>query len=385
MKVYLIAGESSGDYLGSELMSGLRKLYSDICFFGVGGPLMEGKGLSSLFPMNELSLMGLFEIIPKLPSLIKRKNEVINNVLSIKPDILITIDSPDFTLRVAKGVKRKTNIKIIHYVAPTVWAWRKGRARRMTKYIDHVLALFPFEPKILKKSGLKSHFVGHPITSSLIATGNEVSTFREKYNIKNKRLLLVLPGSRHSEVKKLIGTFEKSLLLVNEQFPNHELIIPITKNVEGYVRNSTASWAKKPVIISSSNESEKRAAFYEAEVALAASGTVSLELAFNSVPMVIAYDLNIFSRIIMNYLLKIESVCLVNIVSGSKVIPEFLGKECRPEKIANALISLISDENLRNTQKEVQESCIKALEPQFKNSENYLPAHKVFEIIANKI
>ena len=186
-------------------------------------------------------------------------------------------------------------------------------------------------------------------------------------------------------MKKLIGTFEKSLVLVKEKFPNHELIIPITKNVEGYVRNATSGWAKKPVIISSSNESEKRAAFYEAEVALAASGTVSLELAFNSVPMVIAYDLNIFSRIIMNYLLKIESVCLVNIVSGSKVIPEFLGKECRPEEIANALIRLISDKNLRDSQKEIQESCIKALEPQFKNSENYSPAHKVFEIITNKI
>ena len=385
MKVYLIAGESSGDYLGSELMSGLRKLYSEIRFYGVGGPLMEGKGLSSLFPMNELSLMGLFEIIPKLPSLIKRKNEVINNVISIKPDILITIDSPDFTLRVAKEVKRKTNIKIIHYVAPTVWAWRKGRARRMKKYIDHVLALFPFEPKILEKSGLKSHFVGHPITSSSIATSSEISIFRDKYNINNKRLLLVLPGSRYNEVKKLIGTFEKSLMLVNEKFPKHELIIPITKNVEGFVRNATSGWAKKPIIISSSNESEKRAAFYEAEVALAASGTVSLELAFNSVPMVIAYDFNILSRIIMNYLLRIESVCLVNIISGSKVIPEFLGEKCRPDEIANALIRLIGDINLRNAQKKVQERCIKALEPKFKNSENYLPAYKVFEIITNKI
>jgi lipid-A-disaccharide synthase len=329
--------------------------------------------------------MGIFEILPKLPSLIKRKNEIIDDIISVQPNILITIDSPDFTLRIAKKIKRMTNIKTIHYVAPTVWAWRKNRAKRMAKYIDYVLALFPFEPKILQESGLKSYFVGHPIVNYKIATSSEVNSFKDKYGLKEKKILLVLPGSRYSEVKRLTGTFEKSLKPVIKRFPNYELIIPTTKNVEPYVRGVTLNWAKQPIIISSSNESEKKAAFYSANVALAASGTVSLELALNEVPMVIAYDINFFSRMLMNYLVKIDSVSLVNIVTGSKIIPEFIGKRCRPEFISKALLELMSDKKVRDVQANVQSRCISLLRPNGSRLERYFSALKVFEILDKEI
>lgn len=386
MKVYLIAGENSGDYLGSELILGLKQFYTDtdISFFGIGGPLMKDCGLNSLFPMEELSLMGIFEIFPRLPALIKRRKEVIEDIISVRPDILITIDSPDFTLRVAKKIKRMTNIKTIHYVAPTVWAWRKGRAEKMSTYIDYVLALFPFEPKILNESGLKSHFVGHPIASYKVASRSEVRQFRDKYKLEKKKILLVLPGSRLSEVKRLVGIFEQSLKLVNKRFPNHEFIMPTTGNVEGYVRKATANWIKKPIIIPSSHESEKKAAFCEADVALAASGTVSLELALNVVPMVIAYDMNIFSRVLLHYLLKIDSVCLVNIVSKSKVIPEFIGSRCRPELIANALSKVMIDKKSRDSQASVQLNCINLLKPREDSQGKCIAALKVFEIINEK-
>lgn len=367
MKIYLIAGEESGDLLGYNLMSGLKKLFPEVEFCGIGGSLMESQGLKSIFKMSELSVMGVFEILPKLPQLIKRKNQVINDIININPDALITIDSPDFCLRVAKKVKQKTDIKTIHYVAPTVWAWRRGRALKMAKYIDHVLALFPFEKPFLLNSGLSCDFVGHPIANHQIANPSEVTIFRKKFDLGKKKIILILPGSRIGEVKRLINIFEKTLDIVNQKFPEFELVIPTTKGVESLVKELTKTWSKKPIILNTNNcsyevyNSYKKAAFREATVALAASGTVSLELALNSVPMVIAYDVNFLSRIILKFLLKIKTVTLVNIVTETNSVPEFLGAKCQPVAIADALMELLNSQELRSKQIEVHKVCMARL------------------------
>ena len=385
MKIYLIAGEESGDLLGYNLMSGLKKIIPDIEFCGVGGSLMESQGLKSIFKMSELSVIGIFEILPNLFKLIKRKNQVIDDIIRVNPDALITIDSPDFCLRVAKKVKQKTSIPTIHYVAPTVWAWRKRRALKMAKYIDHVLALFPFEKSLLLESGLSCDFVGHPIVGQQIAKPNEVTDFRKKFNLGTKKIILILPGSRIGEVKRLTDIFKETLNIVSQQFPEFALVIPTTKSVESLVKELTNTWHEKPIILANSTysyevyNSYKKAAFKEATVALAASGTVSLELATNSVPMVIAYDVNFLSRVILKFLLKIKTVTLVNIVTGTDVVPEFLGAKCQPEAIAEALIDLLHSKELRNKQIESYKICMARLVPEGDLNQGDFAAAKVIE------
>ena len=385
MKIYLIAGEESGDLLGYNLMSGLKKIIPDVEFCGVGGSLMESQGLKSIFKMSELSVMGIFEILPNLFKLIKRKNQVIDDIIRLNPDALITIDSPDFCLRVAKKIKQKTSIQTIHYVAPTVWAWRKGRALKMAKYIDHVLALFPFEKSLLMESGLSCDFVGHPIVSQQTAKPKEVNDFRNKFNLGKRKIILILPGSRITEVKRLIRIFEKTLDLVNHKFPEFALVIPTTKTVESLVKEFTKTWSNKPIILTNNNYSHeaynsyKRAVFKEATVALAASGTVSLELAVNSVPMVIAYDVNFLSRIILKFLLKINTVTLVNIVAETDAVPEFLGANCQPAVIAGAIIELLNSHELRGKQIESHEICMARLLPEGDLTQGSFAAAKVVQ------
>jgi len=200
MKVFIIAGEPSGDRLGGALMAGLKSLRSDITFDGIGGTDMAAEGLTSRFDMSELSVMGIAEILPKYKSLMARINETAQAVIDAKPDVMITIDSPDFSLRVAKRVKAASDIRTVHYVAPTVWAWRPGRAKKMARYIDHVLALFPFEPPLMEAEGMACDFVGHPVVGEKIATHREAAAFRQAHEIGDAPLMLVLPGSRRSEV-----------------------------------------------------------------------------------------------------------------------------------------------------------------------------------------
>ncbi len=195
---FLIAGEPSGDKLGAQLMAGLKELHPDVRFSGIGGPLMEGQGLTSDFPMGELSVMGVLEILPRLPKLLRRVRATIDRVAQISPDALITIDSPDFCLRVAKGVRNKApGIGTVHYVAPTVWAWRPGRAAKMARFVDHVLALFPFEPPYMEAHGMTCDFVGHPVAREVTPSASECAAFRAEIGVApDQRLLLVLPGSR---------------------------------------------------------------------------------------------------------------------------------------------------------------------------------------------
>ena len=350
MKLFLIAGEPSGDALGAALMAGVKALGPDTTFSGVGGPLMEAEGLKSLFPMEDLAVMGLLEVLPKYAHLKRRIRETADAVNAAEPDVLITIDSPDFCLRVAALVRAaRPGQKTVHYVAPTVWAWRPGRAAKMAPLIDHVLALFPFEPPYMEAAGMGCTFVGHPVVAQPRATPAEAAAFRAGRAIgAGQPLLLCLPGSRKGEVTRLLPRFAQAIGALQSRHPGLRVALLTVRGVAPLVHEMTALWPQPPLVLETA--SDKRAAFAAADLALAASGTVSLELAANRVPMVIAHDFNRLTWWLMKRAALIDTVTLVNIVSQTRVVPEFLGPACQPGPIAGALDRLITDPSARAAQ-----------------------------------
>lgn len=346
MRVFLVAGEPSGDRLGGALMQGLKTLVPGVEFDGVGGPLMEAQGLESRFPMSELSVMGLVEVLPKFFHLKRRIAETAQAVLDTRPDVLITIDSPDFSLRVARQVKARSSIRTVHYVAPSVWAWRPGRANKMAKVIDHVLALLPFEPPYMENAGMECDFVGHPVASEPIATKDEIARFRADHDLGNAPILLALPGSRRGEVDRLAPIFGDAIALYLKDRPDMRVVVPSVAHVAETVKAHVKNWPGSPVVVDPSGKSpqeseiQKRAAFAASRIALAASGTVSLELAAQSTPMVIAYKLTWLTQKIAERMVKLDTVTLVNLVSETRTVPECLLDDCMPETICAALTSV---------------------------------------------
>ncbi len=337
MKLFMIAGEPSGDRLGATLMRGLQSLSPGTEFEGIGGLLMQTEGLTSLFPMEELSIMGIAEVLPKYFALKRRIAEAARAALATNPVALITIDSPDFCLRVAAQVKAaRPDLKTIHYVAPSVWAWRPGRAARMSRVVDHVLALLPFEPPYMTAAGMTCDFVGHPVVAEPLATQKEAAMLAGK-----GPLFLALPGSRRGEVARIAPVIGEVLARLRGVHPDLRVALPTVRGVADLVREVTQAWPVTPQIID--DPVLKRAAFAAADVALAASGTVSLELAANGCPMVIAYDMNRATLWLMQRAALIDTVTLVNLVSGTRTVPEFIGKDCRADRIAPALLALMQD------------------------------------------
>lgn len=342
LRFFLIAGEPSGDRLGAALMLGLKTLHPEVEFLGVGGPLMAEQGLDSLFPMSELSIMGLIEVLPKYRHLKRRIAQTARAVLDAAPDALITIDSPDFCLRVAEVVKSaRPDLRTIHYVAPSVWAWRPKRAEKMAKVIDHVLALLPFEPPLMQAAGMSCDFVGHPVVAEPLATPSELAAFAGA-----KPLILVLPGSRKGEVARLAPILGAVVAKVKLRHPLARVALPTVPNVADLVTKLSRDWAIKPEVIT--DPARKRGAFAAADVAIAASGTVSLELAANGCPMVIAYDMNRVTLAIMRRMALIDTVTLVNIVSGTRSVPEFIGPRCTPDLIADAVFETLNHPQTQN-------------------------------------
>ncbi len=350
MKIALIAGESSGDKLGAALIDGLDAILEQPAdFIGVAGPRMITRGMDSLFAMQELSVMGIVEILKQYPRLKRRLDETADYIIAQNPDVLITIDAPEFSLRLAKIIHAKSDIPTVHYVAPTVWAWRPKRADKMAQFIDHVLALFPFEPPLMQRAGMSCDFVGHPVVTDPIATNEEVAAFRDDFGIGDAPLVLILPGSRNNEISKLMAPFGETLALARQTMPDLQCVLPAAPHVVGAVQEAVQNWPIRPIVLDhrelgeTTYEVAKRAAFRAADVALAASGTVSLELAANDTPMVIAYDMGWLSRQIIGRMLITDTVTLVNLVTDTRVIPEFIGKNCRADLIAPALLeSLIA-------------------------------------------
>ncbi|MFC0339217.1 lipid-A-disaccharide synthase [Paracoccus niistensis] len=350
MRAFLIAGEPSGDRLGAALIAGLRELDPALEVRGIGGEGMAAQGLESLFPMSELSLMGIWEILPKYRALKRRIAQTAQAVIDAAPDVLVTIDSPDFGLRVARIVRAAApQIRTVHYVAPSVWAWRSGRAAKMAQVIDHVLAILPFEPPLMQAAGMSCDFVGHPVVAEPLASPAEAAAFRARHGIAGDApLVLCLPGSRRGEVERLGPRFDEALMRLRDRVPEMRVVLPTVPGVADMVRGMVRRWPTAPVVVQ--GEADKRAAFAAADLALAASGTVSLELAANGVPMVIGYDMAPVSRALIGMLLKTDTVTLVNLVSETRVVPEFLGRRCQPGPMANALLRLLDDADARAEQ-----------------------------------
>jgi lipid-A-disaccharide synthase len=350
-RIFLVATEESGDRLGANLMKVLRqRLGGAVAFEGVGGQSMAREGLTSRFPIEELSIMGLAAVGRQLPMILRRIRETAAAVIEGSPDILVIIDSPDFTHRVARRVRaRDPSIPIVDYVSPSVWAWRPGRARAMCGYVDHVLALLPFEPEAYRRlRGPPCSYVGHPLIE-------QIALLRPNPDERARRdtlppVLLVLPGSRRSEVRHHMAVFGATLERLRAEGVAFEPVLPTMPHLVEAVAEGVKDWKVEPRIIV--GEKEKQAAFRSAHAALAKSGTATLELAISGVPMVAAYRGGAVESWILRSMIKLNSVILANLVIGENVVPEFIQHDCTPENLAPALREILGDTPLRRRQVE---------------------------------
>ncbi|WP_131868205.1 MULTISPECIES: lipid-A-disaccharide synthase [unclassified Bradyrhizobium] len=350
-KIFLIATEESGDRLGSALMKVLRQRLGDgVQFVGVGGRTMAREGLESLFPIEELSIVGFAAVVQQLPKILRLIRKTADAVAEAAPDVLVIIDSPDFTHRVARRVRsRSPGIPIVDYVSPQLWAWRPGRARTMLGYVDHVLGLLPFEPEEYRKlGGPPCSYVGHPLIEQLSSLRPNAE--EQKRRAGTPPVLLVLPGSRRSEIRHHLDVFGATFDRLQAQGRTFELMLPTMPHLEATIREGVANWPVKPEIVI--GENEKRAAFRIAHAALAKSGTVTLELALSGIPMVTAYRVGAIEAFILRRAIRVSSVILANLVIGKDVIPEYLQEDCTPEKLAPALRDLLTESPLRRQQVE---------------------------------
>jgi len=351
LKIFIIAGEDSGDKLGSAIIDGLSEVTdTPTKFVGIGGSGMKSRGLYSIFPMSELSVMGLVEIASQYKNLKKRLNQTVSSILDEKPDVLLTIDAPEFCFRVAKKIKLlNKNIPIVHYVAPSVWAWRPNRAEKISNFIDHVLALFPFEPQYFHNVGIGCDFVGHPIVSETTADEESVKEFKKVYALKDEPLILCLPGSRRSEINRLMPTFGKTLKKFSNALPDARFVLASTPNVYEYSKNFLDCMPNDIIFLTPEKFGIekylefKKASFKISHLALAASGTVCLELAANDTPMVIGYDMNFLSRQIISFMLRTDTVNLVNLITGNRNIPECIGLDFKSEQLFLEMVRVYSN------------------------------------------
>jgi lipid-A-disaccharide synthase len=350
---YIVAGEVSGDMIGAGVMKSLKKLTSGKArFAGVGGVHMSSEGLESLFPIEELSVLGLFELIPKIPKLLKRIRETVHDIFLKKPCAVITIDSKGFNFRIAKQIalkqnKQTENIKLIHMVAPTVWAWRPGRAKKIAKLFDHLLAMFPFEPAYFIPHGLKTSFVGHPALEE--KEGNP-DTFKKSFSIPKDCLVLsLLPGSRTGEIDRLLPVFEETISKLKHHFPRLYIVIPTVLALEDRVRNIISEWTAENVILV--RNQDKQDAFAASDFAIAASGTATLELALARVPTIVAYKVNFLTGWIAYFLVNHQSIVLANRILEQPLFPLLVQKNCNSDKIVEVLIS---QKNRKNIAKEME-------------------------------
>lgn len=342
--IYLIAGEASGDLLASRLMTALNKKTSGrVRFTGVGGETMHRLGFQSLYNNSELAVMGMAEVIPRLPKIFKLMQATIADIKEKRPDIVITVDSWSFSDRIHKKIKG-LGIPHIHYVAPQVWAWREGRAAKMFGKVDALLTLLPFENKYFTKYGVDTLCVGHPVVEGFSVSGNGAE-FRKKYNIPAEATVVsVLPGSRHNEVSYLLPVFARAIKLLSKKIPNLYVVIPTVNAVAGVVSRHSARWGV-PVVVLCGKDKEKADAFAASETALAASGTVSLELAIAGVPHIIAYKMSPITVYFAKRLLKIKYVNLINILANSAIIPELLQDSCTPDILADNMEVLLTNKD----------------------------------------
>ena len=358
--IFILAGESSGDRLGAALMRRLREeTNGSVRISGVGGEAMIAEGLKPVFPMQDIAVMGLVEIVPHLRRIRARMKQATDAILETQPDALVTIDAQVFSGLLAKRIKHASpDTALIHYVAPTVWAWKPWRAKKLAGYLDRVLALFPFEPPYFEKEGLHCDFVGHPVVERVAGLPSDAGArLRAELGIAaDAKVLLVAPGSRRSEIARLGAPFGDTARLLSERYPALELILPVAGAVADEVRAMAEAWPARTHILDPRGlrfedaENRKFAAFAASDFALAASGTVTLELAALRAPMVVGYRMPKFNEFILRRVMTVDTGTLVNIITGEKIVPEFWQDACSGPELAEALELLIENEEARDRQ-----------------------------------
>jgi len=353
LRIMLVAGEPSGDRLGAQLMGGLKRVALEegrqLEISGMGGSEMEGEGLKSLFPLDATSVMGLREVVPAIPEILRRVRTVSDFARDMRPDVIVIIDSPDFTHRIARRVKAAIpEIRIANYAPPQVWASRPYRAKKMAAYIDAALTLLPFEADFFDRAGLRAIFVGYPVVERRARMVGGAD-FRRRHGIApDANLLVVLPGSRRNEIRFILPEFKGAVGLLAKEIPGLVCVIPTIGHVAPLVREAARDWPTPVHVIES--EDEKFASFDAADVALAASGTVTMELALSGTPMVVGYRAGRITHALARHLIRVPYVVLVNLILGREAVPEFLQYDCAPKPLSDALARLFTDEAARNVQ-----------------------------------
>ncbi|MDQ0327304.1 lipid-A-disaccharide synthase [Rhodopseudomonas julia] len=346
LRIALVVGEASGDHLGAALMKEIRSRRPDTVFFGVAGERMTDAGVESPFPLGDVAVMGFGAVVARLPRIIRRIRETTAHIVAERPDVLVIIDSPGFTQSVAKRVARQLpDLPIVNYVSPSVWAWRKGRARKMARYIDHVMALLPFEPEAHRLlGGPPCTYVGHPLIENREKLRPAPG---ERAGVDEEPHVLILPGSRLSEVKRLMEPFGATAGLIARSKPNVRFVLPAVTHLRPELERRVADWPVQVELVV--GEEAKLAAFRQASAALAASGTVTLELALAKVPMIVAYRVEWLARS-LKWLLKVHSIVLANLVLGDNTVPEFLDDAGSPEVLAGEILALLEEGPAREAQ-----------------------------------
>jgi lipid-A-disaccharide synthase len=344
-RLFLVAGEHSGDLLGGKLLEALhRSGEGSFLLAGVGGEHMEAQGLRSIFPLADVAVMGPAAILARLPKLIRRVYQTVDAAIAFRPDAVVLIDSPEFTHPIAKRIRKKLpSVPIIDYVSPSVWAWRPGRARKMRPYVDHLLALLPFEPQAhIRLGGPLCTYAGHPLIEKLpwIDALDQKELARRLDLTPGLPVLAVLPGSRPTEVRRLMQPFGEAVRRLKAEMGPIEIILPVVPSVRALVEDELTSWPQQPYLVE--GEADKWKAFKLADAALAASGTVTLELGLAGTPMAVAYRVDAIAAR-LRFLLNVPSVVLANLVLGENAFPEFLQENCTPEKLAGALSPLLGE------------------------------------------
>ncbi|MGF1445929.1 MAG: lipid-A-disaccharide synthase [Pikeienuella sp.] len=361
-RIYLIAGEPSGDRLGAGLIAALRQLAPETEIAGIGGQEMRGQGLEPLFGIEDLAVMGIAEVVPRLPVILRRLREATRDVLDRRPTALVTIDAPSFGLRVAERVRRADRrIRTVHYVAPTVWAWRPGRARHMARFVDQVLALLPFEPPYMEAAGMACDFVGHPVAERAQPAAAEVSAFRSGLGVAPETpLVLLAPGSRSGEVTRHMAPMAAALAELKAAAPNLAMVVPVAETVADRVM----PWARAlgaHIVGPQEGEAAKQRAFAAADFGIGASGTVTLELAAAGTPHVLIYRTSWLTAAIVRRLVRVDTAHMVNLVLGKRVVPERLQEACTAAEIAEAARPLLVPGAARDAQSAAFDQALAAL------------------------
>lgn len=358
--IYIIAGEASGDALGGRLIAALRARRPDLRFAGIGGERMAEQGVPSLFPHRELALMGLLEVLPNLRRLARRLDETVADIAAKAPALLVTIDSPGFTLRVAQRVK-PGGMTVVHYVAPQVWAWRPGRVTKLRERVDRILCLLPFEPVFFERAGVPVTFVGHPVLESGADAG-DAARFRAAHGIApGERPIIVMPGSRRMEVSRLLPIFGEALRIAAERVPGLRPVVAVAPIVAGAVTRATAAWPVRPIL--AEDVAAKHDAFAAAEAGLIKSGTSSLEMAVARIPHVVGYRVNPITAAIVRRLVKVPYASLVNLLAERAVVPEHIQQDCTPARLAADLVGLLTDPAAAAAQREGFDAVLAQLRP----------------------